>query len=247
MVTLTIGRLLGALGTCAVLGAVVWGPAMLRQMAAFEVGRVEVVGARLLAPHEVLATAGIARGQNVWADPGPWIGALRAHPVIADAEIGRELPRTLRVRVIEKQPVAFLLDDGLLRLATAEGELLPVGLAGSGVDLPLLHAPGTGAAGTAGQPRLPDLLAEVGRIGTVDPELLGRASEIREHRPGVLRITLARPDVDVLLPLGVAPERLRQLQALLAELEHRRAREPERTPRVQIDLRFDDQIVLRPA
>src|SRR5690606_25338782 len=120
------------------LSAPFWGPAALRRVGWFEVRRVEVSGTRLLAPHLVLAASGIRSGQSVWDDPQAWEEALRAHPAIADARVVRRLPQTLRVRVEEKRPVAFV-EAGSLRPATASGEILPVDPARTPVDLPIVR------------------------------------------------------------------------------------------------------------
>jgi hypothetical protein len=228
------------------LSAVWWGPLLLRRADWFEVRRVEVSGVRLLGPHEVLAAAGLPRNSaNVWDAYEPIVEALRAHPMIEDAQVERRLPGTLRIRVTEKRPVA-LVEAPVLRAATATAELLAIEPAGRRVDLPLVRlAPVSGEPDSAYLVRLQPLLAEVGRLAQLDPELLGRTSEVRLEQDGVLRLVLARPRADVLVGIGADAPRLRQLLGVLQELELRA--DPGAAPagRVQVDLRFEGQVVLR--
>ena len=43
-----------------------WGPVVLRRFAFFEVRRVEVVGARYLAPDQIVGALGLKSGASVW-------------------------------------------------------------------------------------------------------------------------------------------------------------------------------------
>lgn len=223
-----------------------WAPPMLRQLPGFGVARAEVSGTRLLAPHEVLAASGIRMGASVWTDPAAWEAALRRNPVIAHAEVTRDLPHTLRVRVTEKRPVA-LVEGRTLQPVTAEGEILPVDPARVPLDLPLLRA---GLA--AGEDRritsatVRTALAETGRIAELDPALAARISEVRASVGGMLRLTLTAPHAEVVLPAGADSQRLRQLRATVEDVERRMARDSTvRGTPARIDARFQDQVVVR--
>ncbi|CAN5839891.1 hypothetical protein BH23GEM7_BH23GEM7_01080 [soil metagenome] len=221
--------------------AVLWGGDVLQRISWFEVRRVEVSGARLLPPHEVLAASGIQRGRNVWEDPSAWETALSQHPVILSARVSRRLPHTLRVRIEEERPVA-LVESGSLRPATAEGALLPVDPARVALDLPLLRTREAVAAEGSGQgaeARL--LLVETGRLAELDPAFLARVSEVRGTESGELLLLLAHPAAEVVLPAGASSQRLRQLRTVLEEIE----RHPAAEVRPRLDLRFADQVVVR--
>ncbi|HEX5727477.1 MAG TPA: FtsQ-type POTRA domain-containing protein, partial [Longimicrobiaceae bacterium] len=184
--------------------APLWAPPLLRRVEWFAARRVEVSGTHLLAPHEALAASGVRIGMNVWTDPEAWEAALRRHPAVADAEVTRRLPATLRIRVEEKRPAA-LVEAGTLRPATAAGEVLPVDPARVRVDLPLLRAP-------AGPGRT-RALAETGRLAELDPALLARVSEVRPAAGGALRLTLSAPAAEVLVPAGADGASLARLRA----------------------------------
>lgn len=216
-----------------------WGPAALSRVPLFDADRIEVAGSSLLAPHEVVAASGIRIGASVWTDPAAWEAALRRHPVIAEATVVRRLPATLRIRVTEKRPAAFVA-AGTLRPATAGGEILPVDPARVPVDLPIAGA----APDTATRVRdggTLRLLAEAGRLADADPMLMARVSELRAGQDGATRLVLANPRAEVLVPAGVAEPRLTQLRAALADVEGRMTH----GGRAQVDARFADMVVVR--
>lgn len=216
-----------------------WGPPLLSRVGWFEVRRVEISGTRLLAPHQVLAASRVRAGNNVWDDPAAWERALRAHPAIAGATISRKLPHTLRIRVEEKRPVAFV-EAAALAPVTARGEILPLDPTRTPVDLPVIR--GNWERLRPAQRAL--LLREADRLGQLDPALLAGVSEIRaaERSPGV--VVLSHRLAEITLPAGAGPRRLAELRAVLRDLEHRIA--PGSVPaQAQVDLRYGDQVIVR--
>jgi cell division protein FtsQ len=237
-----------AAATTLLLAAAFATPHLLRRAAFFEVKRVEIAGNRFLPPHELLAASGIRQGQNVWDDPRAWEALLLAHPGVEAASVSRRLPGTLRVRVREMRPVAYV-QDGALLPATAAGEIFPLDPSHAALDLPIVRAawPDTAAAG-----RTRALLREVGRLGEIAPGLLAEVSEIRAVDGLVPALALSHRLGEIVLPLGLPADRLGELQAVLADLERRAAGaatpEPGRAPgprTTTVDVRFEAQIVVR--
>lgn len=227
-------------GACAA-AAWLYGPAALRGIDWFDVRTVEVSGTRLLAPHEVLAVAGISSGQSLWDDRETWERPLREHPAIASARVTRRIPGTLRVRVEEKHPVAYV-EAGTLRLATAGGELLPVDPTRRPVDLPIVRAEWGDPEQVAVARRL---LALAGRLEALDPALLARVSEIRATRRGGGAV-LVHPLGEIVVAPDADAARLAELRAVIADLERRAAANRQVAPSgVRVDLRYDDQVVVR--
>jgi cell division protein FtsQ len=216
-----------------------WGPPLLREVPWFDASRIEVAGARLLAPHEVVSASGVRIGASIWTDPAAWEAALRRHPVVADATVERRLPSTLRIRVREKRPVA-LVAAGTLRPATAAGELLPVDPVRVPVDLPLAGAAPDTATRVA-DPAVLRLLAEAARLAGADPVLMARVSELAAGPGGSVRLVLAHPRAEVLLEPGAAEPGLTRLRAALDDVGRRLP--PEGGAR--LDARFADQVVVR--
>jgi cell division protein FtsQ len=241
-------RAVRALAGFAALGAAgaayVWGPLALRRVPLFAVKHVEVAGARLLAPHEVLAASGIRAGQSVWDDPAAWERGIARDPVVQSARVERQLPSGLRIVVVEKRPAA-LVEQGALLPATADGEVLPVDPARVPVDVPLLRASAsTDARRMIRIPATRALLAETGRLSEMDPALMARVSEVRPGAaPGELLLALAQPRAEVRVPAGAPGSALRRLDAALEDVR-RRAGTQQSSP-VHVDLRFEDQVVVR--
>jgi cell division septal protein FtsQ len=211
-------------------------PLGLRHVDAFLVQRVEISGTLLLPPHEVLAATGAHARSNLWEDLSTWEARLAAHPVIQEASVERRLPSTLRVRVRELTPVA-LAADGDLEVLTEAGVALPVDPSRSAVDLPLLR-------GTPEDAETRAALMEFARLRGLAPALASRVSEFGAA-PGGLRLISTEPYAEIILPAGADAQRLRQLEAVLADL-HRQQHDPQapRTPH-RVDLRFAEQVVVR--
>jgi cell division protein FtsQ len=241
-VRVTVPRFAAAALLCASFAAPAWGPPLLSRWSVFRVERVEVSGMHLLAPHEVLAASGIHSGNSVWDDPEPWLTALRAHPVVREAFIERSLPGGLKVRIQERRPVA-LVESGALRPATADGEVLPVDPSRARVDLPLVRTRAGGAADAQGRDEeVRFLLREAGHLARMDPALIARVSEVRRAGSGDVLLVLGQPAAELLLPPAVDAERLRQLRAVIEDLEQRAA--TSQRP-IRVDVRFEDQVVVR--
>lgn len=222
-----------------------WGPRAGRRIAWFAAERVEVTGARLLAPHEVLRASGVSVGLNVWTDPAPYVAALRRNPAVADAEITRVLPRTVRIRVTEKAPAA-LVQAGTLHPATADGEVLGVDPARAPVDLPLFTAPvRLDRRGRVMDVETRAALAEAGRLGELEPGLMASVSEVRPAGRDGLRLILSAPAADVLVRDGISSDAVVRLRAALDDVARRAAADTVPRGRMEIDARFDDQVVVR--
>jgi len=230
-----------AAGAALLASTPVWGPSILRRVSWFEVQKVEISGTRLLAPHQVLAAAGVRPQQNVWDDPGRLESALRAHPAIASASVSRRLPHTLRIRVEEKRAVAYV-EMGTLAPITARGEVLPIDPTRSRIDLPVIRA-----AWTRTPLRVRSaILGETDRLGRLDPALLAGVSEIRVDASARV-LFLTHPLAEIVVPIGADATRLAQLRAVLGDMERRMAApDPQRvTAPARVDLRFGEQIVVR--
>lgn len=222
------------------LSAPMWGPPVARRIDFLDVRRVEISGATLVAPHEVLRVSGIRAGSSLFDERTAWENALEAHPVISAARVSWRLPNTLRVRVVEERPVALVAGETLTP-ATAAGTLLPVDPSAVPLDLPIV--PGTPEDEAAGA-AVRAALAEAGRLADLDPTLMSRVSEIRWTEGGKA-LLLVHERAELLMSPGLTPHRLEQLHAVLTDLGPRLpAAEIGETP-VTIDLRYDDQIVVR--
>jgi cell division septal protein FtsQ len=239
-----VGAILTIGGTLLLLGTTpFWGPEAGRRIEYLQVRRVEVSGTRFLAPHEVLETSGIRRGMHLLDDRQPLESALLRHPAIAEAQILRKPPHTLRVRIREKQPVAYV-GDGTLQTADNKGEILPFDPARVFVDLPIVR-------GSLDDPSHSDamkrVLLETQRLTLLDAAFMREVSEIRLSARSEGVMVMTHRAAEVVIPLGIPAVRMTHLRAVITDMERRFP--PDATgasPRKEVDLRFADQIVVRP-
>lgn len=235
-----------ALGGLAVLGLlaviVTATPRLLRRLELFRVDRVEVIGTRYLAPHQVLAVSGITENSSVFDDPEPWRTVILAEPLVADLTIERELPNTLVLRVVEVEPVA-LVPTPVLRPVAAGGRVLPIEPGAGEMDYPIIAVESeVDEAGLLTDSVALALVEAVDRLQRLSPATAARISTIEPHDGGEGYRLLLREPVrgEVLIPEAIGAMGLEQLQTTLADLDAKRE-----LPRVRrIDVRFRDQVVV---
>jgi len=234
-------------------------PLLLRRIHAFDVARVEVVGAHYLAADEAVKASTITRASNVFDDPNPWLEALLRHPLVAQARIERRVPNTLVLHVTEAVPVAFARTPEL-RAIDARGRVLPIDAKADLVDLPVLAVDTrVSAQGLAADAETKVAAAFLGSVLRDEPGLLGWISEV-DVQHGDVRLVL-RSDADVEVLVSPVPDaaKLRELHLTLADLATPRhaaapqsgdtmattqAAQPELARVKRIDVRYHDQIVV---
>jgi cell division protein FtsQ len=102
----------------------------------FRAHQIQVEGTQRLSPKAVIAYAGLHRGVNVLSvNLSATRKRLLAHPWIAEAEIRREVPSTLRIRIREHLPAA-VVDMGRKFLLNRQGEIFKEWEASDPADLP---------------------------------------------------------------------------------------------------------------
>ncbi len=74
----------------------------------FRLRQIELVGVRRLSPEAVIAALRLPERASVFTDTRLLADRVRGLDGVADASVGRLLPGTLRVRVTEVEPTAFV-------------------------------------------------------------------------------------------------------------------------------------------
>ncbi len=230
------GRIKLAIGGAIVLlvvgSAPFWGPLALRPMNFFRVRRVEIVGARYLAPSDILARLNVDTTASVWDPTAPLVSRVEGYPGVARANVHRKLPGTLVVEIVERVPVALVSAPGGFRAYDEGGTALSIDPTRVMVDAPVLTE------------RDVPLLKLLGAMRADMPAMYARVSAAR--RPGHGEIAL-----DVKVPgAGAQTETVRAMDDLslqrLADIEpveQDLARKQLRAS--EIDLRFRDQVIAR--
>jgi cell division septal protein FtsQ len=173
-----------------------------------KVGKLVVRGSGFLSEGEVRELLGPAMGENILTlDIEALKARLRSSPWVADATVGRNLPDTLKVDIIERVPLA-LAEVERLYLMDKQGGLIDLyGPRTAAFDLPIVR----GLMGVDEEARR----ERAQRAGALLDDLRDLAAEISEVfvlASGDLRVVL-RGSGEVLL-LGDGPQRPRLLTFL---------------------------------
>lgn len=211
-------------------------PRALRDVEAFRVQRVEVLGTRYLEPYTVVRAAGFTRASSVFDDRQAWRSGILTLPLVEGVRVHRKLPSTVTVEVWEVEPVA-LVSGASLRPVDRRGRVLEIDPAGTVLDLPIVTgAPVRGGrVGDGGAAALGVLVAL--RAGA--SELADQVSQV-EVRPAALRLVFRDGRTEALLPIRPSETQLAQLHLAYADLTAR----GELGKVSRIDVRFRDQVVV---
>jgi len=205
----------------------------------FAVRQLAIEGAERLNPDDVARAAGLAPGAS-WGDVAPDVLAerLTAHPWIAEAHAARVSPTTVVVRIVERRPAAVLIEpDAQPVLIDEDG--VPFDASADGFDaLPRLVLP----RHVPRDRRDPHLAAGIALARAVAAAGFGRCQlELEGSDAKALPVLhLAGLAPRVVLGDGAPAVKLARLRRALEEV-------PESLRAEEIDLRFDEQVVLRPA
>ena len=227
-----------ALSLIALMGGLSQSPRLLRRMDTFRVRQVEVRGTRYLAPDEVLEVSGLGEHSSVFDAPDAWVAALEGHPMIAAVRVERRLPSTVRIVVVETQPIA-LIRAGTLVPVDASGRVLPIAPEAARLDLPILSGEVTVDAQGYVDEEARAAVRALERVVTAEPALAAAVSEFAGGGALRLLLRLREPTV-ALLPLEPTATRLNELRRTL---DHLAARGELPSARV-VDGRFEGQVVV---
>ncbi len=245
-------RLLGlGIAGAGLLSCAVAAPHYLRRLEAFRVTQVEVTGTRYLEPYDAMMASRIGPRSSVFDDPTPWRDSLRAHPLVADAHVARRPPGTVRIHVIEADPVA-LARTPALRPVDVRGRVLPIDPAAGELDLPVLATPVERSEEGHADARSVRTLQGLVALRSIEPTIWAWVSEAHAG-DAHMRLILRWPrNAELLLGLPVDAGRLDEIRLVLADLAAAgdgslagAEAAGARLARLQrIDARFQDQVVV---
>jgi cell division protein FtsQ len=198
-------------------------------MAFFRVRHIEVVGARYVPPREILDRLKVDTLASVWDPTGRLESRVAGHPLVREVKVGRKLPGTLVVRLVEHAPVALVPTATGFRAYDERGVPLPIDPTTADVDAPILATPDSA------------MLRLLGAVRTEAPALYRRVSEVRRggEGEGGRELLLILDSVPVRTLADVTLQRLADLELVEHDLARRRLRATE------LDLRYRDQVIAR--
>lgn len=208
---------------------VVWGARKyVRTSARFSVSEIVTAGGKRRGPEEIAQIAGVAKGQNVFSiDLERSRAKLAADPWIESAELSRQLPGTITIRVTEREAAGLVAMPEGTYLVTRDGGIIKRVEAGDPLDLHIV----TGVA-------LSQLVADRdGATRTIrkaldlaldyDRSPLAQRSPLEEvHVEASGDMTLVCGKSGVVLRMGGAPykRKLDQAVRIVGELDRRGAK-----------------------
>ena len=216
---------LGAAIAVLALGAPFWGPLLCRQLSFFRVRRVEIIGARYVSVNDILERLRVDTTASVWDPTKPLVGRLASHPQLRHVTVRRKLPGTLVVEVEENPPVALVPGTDGFHAYDARGVALPMDLARTPVDAPILARRDVG------------VLLFLGDLRNEAPAVYDRVSEVRVAGAEELVLDLAGTPVRAMRDVTAA--RLADVEPVEEDLARRGLHAAE------IDLRYRDQVIAR--
>jgi hypothetical protein len=219
-----VAFLLGLLVVAGGIGGWVWGRELLVGISYFNVRRVEVTGARWVAPDVLLRMASIGRDRSVWEDYSNVEVRLIEHPLVDEAQIRRSGIHSLRIVVREAEPVAFV---GVpeLRAVHGDGSVIPIEPAGTELDLPLLTEAASLAEDSSRIAPGPALraLETFAALHALDPGLSAVVSDFGLARGHGLsaNLVVSQPARHLALPDRIDESLVRRVRATLDDLRRR--------------------------
>jgi len=217
-----------------------WG----RTASSFHLAQVDVLGNLVLTDAEVVALSGLEMGTNLLTVSTREVEeAVRRSPRVRRVRASRALPDRLIVTLDETVPVAMVsVAPGKALEVSMHGELLPAVERSAFVDVPLI----TGAESDGGRPPAPedlrDALELIVKAKESAPLLAAEMSEVKIAPGSGLVIYTVADGAEIRVGSGALDARgMRRLAMVLSDLRSRGVKAE------SIDMRFRDQIVVRPA
>jgi cell division protein FtsQ len=169
---------------------------------------------------------------------------ILSHHFIKDAVVERDLPATLKVTIKERVPLAIINSTEILYL-DEDGVVLPHSTSKHLFDLPVLTGMPDGISLTPGtmitHPDIQEALQILATARLVNKELYHVISEVRLRNGGDIVLYAAEWGVPIIFGHGGIADKLVRLESFWNTVVRERG-----SANLQyVDLRFDDQVVVR--
>ena len=169
---------------------------------------------------------------------------ILSHHFIKDAVVERDLPATLKITIKERVPLAIINSAEILYL-DADGVVLPHSMSKQLFDLPVLTGMPEGTSLTPGtmikHPDIQEALQILATSKLVNKELYHMISEVRLRNGGDIVLYAAEWGVPIIFGRGEIANKLIRLESFWNSVVRERGFDTLQ----YVDLRFDDQVVVR--
>lgn len=210
-----------------------------------KVKRVTVEGNRIVETAEIMQLIKIPKNTQLQdVDLMAVRHDILSHHFIKDAIVERDLPATLRVTIKERVPLAIINTAEILYI-DEDGVVLPHSISKQLFDLPVLSGMPAGLSLTPGTTLKDADVQEVLQIlacsKQVSNDLYHLISEVRMRNGGDIVLYAAERGVPIIFGHGEVASKLVRLEAFWNNIVRDRGSENLQ----YVDLRFDDQVVVR--
>lgn len=181
----------------------------------FAIVNLEVEGTKRLARDDVLATARVEKGQNLFSlDIEGAERALVASPWISSAHVTRRLPGTVRLKVVERDPRAILVMDGKNFLVSTDGTPFKELGRGDPHDFPVITGVSLTEMHRDRRAEMERLARTMALLRQYEELPLGRTHPVQEvHLTDTGAASLVVGDSGTTLHLGATPWKQKLLRA----------------------------------
>ncbi|MCX6133179.1 MAG: FtsQ-type POTRA domain-containing protein [Ignavibacteriales bacterium] len=210
-----------------------------------KVKRVTIEGNRIVETAEITQLIKVPKNSQLQdVDLAAVRRDILSHHFIKDAVIERDLPATLKVTVKERVPLAIINSAEILYL-DEDGVVLPHSMSKQLFDLPVLTGMPDGLVLTPGtiikHPDIQEALQILATSKLVNKELSHLLSEVRLRNGGDIVLYAAEWGVPIIFGRGEIANKLIRLESFWNSIVRERG-----SDNLQyVDLRFDDQVVVR--
>jgi cell division protein FtsQ len=198
---------------------------LLAHLEYFRLKRIEFEGVQYARVNELRTATGVDSTWSIWNDLDTVAASVARHPMIASATVERRFPSSLVIQLTERVPVAVVAHKGVLVPMDAEGRRLPIDLARTPINVPVALSSDSA------------VLRVLDELRQLAPAIFDRISSARRVARDHLLFDLdafvvrTRDDVTV--------GRFRDILPVEADLSRNRLRA------IELDLRFQDQVIVR--
>lgn len=210
-----------------------------------KVKRVTIEGNRIVETAEITQLIKVPKNSQLQdVDLAAVRRDILSHHFIKDAVVERDLPATLKVTVKERVPLAIINSAEILYLDD-DGVVLPHSMSKQLFDLPVLTGMPDGLVLTPGtiikHPDIQEALQILATSKLVNKELSHLLSEVRLRNGGDIVLYAAEWGVPIIFGRGEIANKLVRLESFWNSVVRERG-----SDNLQyVDLRFDDQVVVR--
>jgi cell division protein FtsQ len=204
----------------------------------FSVREIQVRGGEKVSGNEIVTSAGLSKGMNIWKiDPAGIERKIAKHPWVRRVLVHREFPRRITIDVEERTPRAIVA-IGKLYYVDADGVVFTEVKAGDKMNYPMLTGLSVEQL-TAPEPTMRKRLQEAMRLGELMAQRAHALSEIHFDQADQLIVYTAERAMALRMGWSDWEDKLARLERLLALWKGNEAR------LASLDVSFRDQIVAR--